>query len=83
MGQRFLYLETLYWITMKELMQILVQWYKDNHYSQGDDYIVTYTSSGLWIISHSNDYPMQHGAGKSVRLTNEQVDEIINKHGKN
>ena len=64
---------------MKELMYKLIQWYKDNHYSQGDSYDVNYSYGiDLWIIRHSNDYPMQHGGGGQVRLNSRQVDEIIN-----
>jgi hypothetical protein len=64
---------------MKELMQILIDWYKKVHYSQGDSYYVNYSAGAdLWIIGHSNDYPLQHGKGKSVRLRTKEVDEIIN-----
>ena len=62
---------------METIMKILIDWYKEHHYSQGDSYYINY-SYNLWIIGHSNDYPMQHGKGSSVRLTSAQVDEIIN-----
>lgn len=65
----------------EELMEILIDWYKDNYYSQGDNYNVNYSpGAGLWIISHSNDYPMQHGKGGQVRLRTTDVEEIIIKN---
>ena len=64
---------------MKKLMYKLIQWYKDNYYSQGDSYDVSYNSGiDLWIIRHNNDHTMQHGSGGQVRLNSEQIDEIIN-----
>ena len=63
---------------MEDLMQNIIQWYKENHYDQGDSYYINY-SYNLWIVGHTNDYPMQHGKGKSVRLTTAQVDELLNR----
>ena len=64
---------------MKEFMDKLIQWYKDNHYSQGDSYNINYSpESDIWIISHQNDYPLQHGKGGSVVLSIYEIDEIIN-----
>ncbi len=66
-------------VNMEKLMKILIDWYKRNHYAQGDDYNVNYSpGADLWIISHSNDYPMQHGKGDHVRLRTADVEEIIN-----
>jgi hypothetical protein len=63
---------------MKELMYKLIQWYKDNHYSQGDDYYVSYSpSTDLWSIGYLNDYPMQHGKEENIRLNSTAVDNII------
>jgi hypothetical protein len=69
---------------MREQMKILFDWYKANHYSQGDNYFITYSpGSDLWIIGHSNDYPMQHGQGSSVRLNTAEIDKIIDNYEKN
>lgn len=55
----------------------LIQWYKNNHYSQGDDYRVSITNKGRWSVGHSNDCPLQHGRGKTVVLTDEQFEKAI------
>ena len=59
-------------------MYKLIQWYKDNHYSQGDNYNVSYSPGcDLWIISHTNDYPMQNSKGGQIRLNSDEVEKII------
>lgn len=32
-------------------------------YSQGNDYSCCVDSKGRWVVSYSNDYPLQHGSG--------------------
>lgn len=60
-------------------MDKLIKWYKDNHYSQGDDYYVNFSpGTDLWIIGHSNDYPMQHGKGSNVRMRSDDIEKILN-----
>ena len=49
----------------------LIKWYYDNKYNQGDSYSVTITNKGKWKVSHSNDYPMQHGNGSSHIFSDE------------
>jgi hypothetical protein len=50
---------------VKEIERKLLKWYEENKYNQGDSYSVTICRNGKWKVSHSNDYPMQHGAGGS------------------
>jgi hypothetical protein len=57
---------------VKEIEAAIIEWYKMNHYSQGDDYSVRITSKGKWEVSYSNDYPMQHGDGKKHVLTEDE-----------
>ena len=56
----------------KTIEDKLVEWFKENKYSQGDSYSVRITNKGKWEVSYSNDYPMQHGSGKSHILTEEE-----------
>lgn len=56
---------------VKEIEAKIIAWYKKNHYESGDSYCVTITNNGKWRISYSNDYPMQHGEGKDLILTEE------------
>ena len=53
----------------------ILDWYKKNYTSCGDDYSVRITSKGKWAASHSNDCPLQHGKGGEVILTEEQFME--------
>lgn len=62
---------------VKAIERQLLWWYQDNKYSQGDSYSVSITGKGKWMVSHSNDYPMQHGAGKSHILTEEEYQEAM------
>ncbi len=64
---------------VKSIEHKLLEWYKENIYSQGDSYNVRITSKGKWAVSHSNDYPMQHGKGLEVILTEDQFKEINDK----
>jgi hypothetical protein len=53
----------------------LIEWCKNTKYNQGDSYNVRITKKGLWAVSYSNDYPMQHGKGKEFILTQEEFIE--------
>lgn len=57
---------------VKKIEKSLIAWCKAVKYSQGDGYSVRITASGKWEVSYSNDYPMQHGDGKSYILTEEE-----------
>ena len=57
---------------VKKIEQQLIAWFKENKYSQGDYYSVRITKKGKWEVSYSNDYPMQHGDGKSHILTEDE-----------
>ena len=57
---------------VKKIEKQLIKWCKENKYSQGDSYSVRVTKKGKWEVSYSNDYPMQHGDGKSYILTEEE-----------
>jgi hypothetical protein len=57
----------------------LIEWCKNTKYSQGDSYIVRITRKGLWAVSYSNDYPMQHGNGMEYILTQEEFVEATKK----
>lgn len=48
---------------VKQIEANLIAWYKKNKYNQGDSYSCAIGKNGKWIVSHSNDYPMQHGDG--------------------
>jgi hypothetical protein len=54
---------------VKEIESGIIEWYKKNHYSQGDGYSVRITKKGKWAVSYSNDYLMQHGDGQEYILT--------------
>ncbi len=54
---------------VKDIEEKLIAWCKRYKYSQGDDYSVGITKEGRWVVGYSNDYPMQHGDGKSFVLT--------------
>lgn len=58
--------------TVKDIEEKLILWCQQNKYSQGDSYNVGISKSGRWIVGYSNDYPMQHGDGKSFTLTEEE-----------
>ena len=63
---------------MKELFLKLINWYKQNYYSQGDSYYVNMdSSSGIVFVGHANDNELQHGKGKSIRLTWNEVETIL------
>lgn len=62
---------------VKKIEAKLIEWYKTNKYSQGDGYSVSITKKGKWQVSHSNDYEMQHGAGGSYTLTEEDFQQAI------
>lgn len=57
---------------VKQIELKLIKWCKETKYSQGDSYSVRVTNKGKWEVSYSNDYPMQHGDGKSYILTEEE-----------
>lgn len=56
---------------IKRIEGKIINWYKKNHYSQGDSYSVRVTKKGKWAVSYSNDYPMQHGGGQEYVLSEE------------
>lgn len=56
----------------------LIKWCKDTKYNQGDDYQAGIMRNGKYWVSYSNDYPMQHGSGKTYILTEDQANEILN-----
>lgn len=62
---------------VKEIESALLDWYKEFHCSNGDSYHVTVTSTGKWSVSHSNDYPMQHGNGGRHILTEKEFDHAM------
>lgn len=68
---------------VKLIEKKLIEWYKKNRYNQGDDYSVIINDSGQWEVSHSNDYPLQHGAGGKVVLTHEQFMEAMGETKRN
>ena len=62
---------------VQEIEAKLIDWCKRKKYSQGDDYQVGINKEGKWVVSYSNDYPMQHGSGKSYILTEEEFKEAM------
>ena len=68
-------------ITKIELTELdknlLEEWYRVNHYSQGDWYY-TLIRKGKIIVGHGNDYPLQHGKGGEVVVSMEQFNKIKN-----
>jgi hypothetical protein len=63
--------------SVKHIEESLIKWYKEHKYSQGDDYSVRVTSKGKWVVSHSNDYPMQHGSGSEYILSEIEFQEAV------
>jgi hypothetical protein len=57
----------------KEFLKKLTKEY----YNQGDDYYAYQTKRGDWEFGYSNDYPMQHGDGKRMRLPNSMVEVLM------
>ena len=55
--------------------QLLINWVK-KYYSQGDSYFA-YEKKGCWLFGYSNDYPLQHGVGKTFKLPTELINIII------
>lgn len=51
--------------------EMIIEWYKENHYPQGDSYSVRKTKKGKWAVSYSSDNPMQHGGGGEYILSDE------------
>lgn len=64
---------------VEEIEKQLIEWCKKTKYSQGDSYSVRITRKGLWEVSYSNDYPMQHGNGRRYILTQEEFIEATKK----
>jgi len=62
---------------VKSIEQKLIAWYEKNKYNQGDSYSVAITKKGKWMVSHSNDYPMQHGYGKSHVLSESEFQDAM------
>lgn len=54
----------------------LIAWFK-TQYGQGDDYYATLGKDGKYVVGYFNDYPLQHGRGKSYVLSNEEFDRIV------
>ena len=48
------------------------------YYSQGDGYNAYQTKKGSWVVSYSNDYPMQHGNGERITIPDKMVDVLMN-----
>ena len=63
---------------VKEIESNLLRWYKENKYDQGDSYTVSITKKGKWHVSHSNDYPMQHGSGSGHTFSEDDFLEAMN-----
>jgi hypothetical protein len=55
----------------------LIAWYKRTVFNQGDNYYAICDRHGDWTVSYTNDYPLQHGNGKSLKLTREQFFEAM------
>lgn len=55
----------------------IIDWYEKNHYAGADSYSVRITNKGKWEVSYSNDYPMQHGGGRSLILSEEDFYNAI------
>lgn len=55
----------------------VIKWYKEHHCANGDDYYVSIPSKhrAQFVVGFVNDYPLQHGSGKSIALTDEQFTE--------
>lgn len=62
-----------------EIEEKLISWCKIEKYNQGDDYSAYVNKKGEFVVSYSNDYPMQHGKGKSFILTDKEVEYAINR----
>jgi hypothetical protein len=63
-------------ITDKQKKEFLINLVKEV-YTQGDNFSASQSSKGSWHFGYSNDYPMQHGNGKRMMLTDEIVEMLI------
>lgn len=62
-----------------EIKEKLISWCQIEKYNQGDDYNAYVNKKGQFVVSYSNDYPMQHGKGKSFILTDEEFEYAMNR----
>lgn len=62
-----------------EIEEKLISWCKIEKYNQGDDYSAWITKKGKYAVSYSNDYPMQHGSGRTFILTDEEFEYAMNR----
>lgn len=62
-------------IHVQEIKAKLIDWCKRKKYSQGDSYSVSINKDGKWVVSYSNDYPMQHGNGETFILTEKEFEQ--------
>jgi len=61
-----------------QLEEQLIKWVKKNKYFQGDYYYACYVRDNIYYVGYGNDYPLQHGEGKSfnVYVLNNEIIEI-------
>jgi len=65
---------------VKSIERKLIKWCIDKKYAQGDSYDVSINNNGQWVVRYSNDYELQHGAGKSFILTPEEFKYAIHNY---
>jgi hypothetical protein len=65
---------------VKDIERKAIKWCKEKKYAQGDGYDVSVNNKGQWVVSYSNDYPMQHGDGKSFVITEEEFKYLIHNY---
>jgi len=66
-------------IMTPEIEEKLISWCKIEKYNQGDDYNAFITKKGKYAVNYSNDYPMQHGGGKTFILTDDEFEYAMNR----
>lgn len=57
------------------IQSILIAMFKNKH-SQGDNYHCYQNKKKNWVVSYTNDYPLQHGDGVEW-IIHEQIAEIL------
>lgn len=64
---------------VKTVEEQLLTWFKENKCDNGDDYSCYLNEKGRWVVSYTNDYPMQHGSGGTHTFSDDDFFDATNK----
>ena len=63
-----------------ELRQAWLEKFIRDMWTQGDNYYVALNKHKTsWTFGYTNDYPLQHGKGQNMTLSNEFIDYLMEK----